>query len=63
MPEMPEFIREAISKQGRYDPDEIAERADELEEDTLLGVAYPEEPEEDKQERLEIGPVEPADHA
>ncbi len=62
MAEMPDFIREAIAKQGRYDPDEIAERAEELEE-TLLGVAYPEAPAEDKQEALELGPVEPADHA
>lgn len=59
---MPDFVRDAIAAQGKYDPDEIAETAAELEEDTLLGVAYPDEPDE-KQERLDIGPIEPADHA
>lgn len=56
---MPEFVRRAIVAQGKVDPDEVLERADD--EEALLGVAYP--PIEG-QEELELGvPIEPADHA
>lgn len=59
MTDMPDFVRRAIAAQGKVDPDEVLLRADDEEEETLLGVLTP----EDVQERLDIGPVEPADHA
>jgi len=60
---MPEFVRKAIQAQGRIAPEEVAERMDELEDDALLGVAYPEEEPapEPTQETLDIGSVPPAD--
>ena len=61
MTDMPDFVRRAIEAQGKVDPDEILERLEDADDEgALLGVVYP--PVEG-QETLELGPVEPADHA
>lgn len=60
MTEMPDFVRRAIKAQGKVDPDEILERLDEGEEETVLGTAYP----EPGQETIDLGvPIEPEEHA
>lgn len=41
MSEMPDFIRNAIMAQGKYAPEEIEERLDELDPETLIGVVDP----------------------
>lgn len=64
MAEMPEFIRKAIEAQGKVDPDEVLEKVDEAEDDVLLGVVEPAEEEfPEFQEVIELGSIEPADHA
>lgn len=45
---MPDFVREAILKQGKYDPAEIE---DMLEPDVILGVI---EPESEHQEVIDL---------
>jgi len=59
MSDMPEFVRRAIEAQGKVAPEEVSERMAELEDDALVGAAYPEA--EPQQEALDLGPVEPAD--
>lgn len=64
MSDMPDFVRRAIEAQGKITPDEVLDRLDADDPETVLGVVAPEsEPEEAVQERLDVGSVEPADHA